>query len=846
MASTDKGLQLTGIALGWLLGVAWHLQQRELFDALTYLLASLGGACCLALAWRVSRLRWLAFVGALALGLGASGWRASARWAHELPPALEGRDLIVTGVIASLPQTSVDGVRFRFEVEQARLADGADVTVPPLLSLGWYKGFHEDALARQPQRQLRAGQRWQFGTRLRQPHGNMNPHGFDYELYLFEQGVRATGYVRDSGQSPPRLLDERAGHPVERLRQSVREAIYARVSEPRAAGVMAALSVGDQSAIDRDDWLLFRNVGIAHLVSLSGVHVTMFAWLAGAALLWAWRRSRRLMLWVPGPVAARWGGLSASLAYALFSGWGVPAQRTVWMLAAVTLLQARGRRWPWSLVLLSAAVVVSAMDPWALLQPGFWLSFVAVGLLLASEPARHAEVQAPEAEVLAEAGGDRAPRWQRWLGSLRSGAWGGLRTQIIATLGLTPLSLVFFQQVSIVGFAANLVAIPLVTLVITPLALLGVALPPLWNLGAVVIGWMSTGLQWLADWPWAVWTVPVAPVWAQIAGLAGAALLIMPLPWRLRGLAVPLVLPLLVPSHELPAQGHFELLAVDVGQGSSVLVRTRNHLMVYDTGPQYSRDSDAGQRVLVPLLRARGETRIDKLVLSHRDIDHVGGAKALLQSLPVDELLSSLEGEHPLRAMNPAPRRCESGQAWQWDGVRFEVLHPAAADYQRSLKPNALSCVLRVSSVQGSVLLAGDIERPQELALVAALGSALRSDVLLVPHHGSRTSSTEAFLDAVAPHDAVIQAGYLNRFGHPVAEVRQRLLDHGAALHESTRCGAWHGSGEGAGDAPLPGGLCERERARRYWHHRQQLVASPVEVGQVHRDDVHAVSSTVE
>ncbi|HEX3140901.1 MAG TPA: ComEC/Rec2 family competence protein, partial [Rhizobacter sp.] len=263
------------------------------------------------------------------------------------------------------------------------------------------------------------------------------------------------------------------------------------------------------------------------------------------------------------------------------------------------------------------------------------------------------------------------------------------------------------------------------------------------------------------------------------------------------------------------AEGRFEMLAVDVGQGTAVLVRTRQHLMVYDAGPQYSRESDAGQRVLLPLLRSRGETRIDRLVLSHRDLDHVGGAAVLLKNLPVTELLSSLEDAHPLRAMSAPPRRCEAGQAWQWDGVRFEVLHPQAADYARGLKSNGMSCVVKVSGVQGTALLTGDIERPQEAELLATQRDALRADLLLVPHHGSRTSSTAAFIDAVQPDTAVIQAGYKNRFGHPVAEVLNRLQAGGAHIHTSPACGAW----SWPATASAPRGVCEREVAQRYWHH---------------------------
>ena len=810
----QTGRRLTGLALAWLIGVALHLRQPALWPLASYV--AIGGTAALlliALSVATPRRRsampalCVALACASALGFGASGLRASLRLADALPAALEGRDVLVTGVVATLPQRSPAGLRFRFDVEHAQpidAADGSTLQIPSTLAIGWYSGFHEDAALTPPQTELRAGQRWRFALRLRQPHGNANPNGFDSELYLFEQGVRATGYVRDA--PAPQLLDRAAGAPVERLRQRVRDAIEASVPDRRAAGLLTALAVGDQGAIERDDWDLYRNTGIAHLVSISGLHITMFAWLAGSLIAALWRRSTRASLRLATPLAARWGGLAAASAYALFSGWGVPAQRTVWMLVTVTVLQTAGVRWPWPLVLLLAGVVVTALDPWALLQAGFWLSFTAVGLLMASAPVT---ARAPPAEA--------APpgRWRAAAAWTRLTLGNALRTQLVATLGLAPLSLVFFQQISIVGFVANLIAIPLVTLLITPLALLGVALVPLWAVGASVVRGLNAALGALAGWPGAVWAAPSAPAWAQVCALLGAALLMLPLPWRARLLGVPLLLMLVLPPRDLPAPGAFDVVAVDIGQGTAVLVRTHAHLLVFDAGPQYSRESDAGQRVLLPLLRSRGENRIDRLVLSHRDLDHVGGARALLGALTVDNMLSSLEPEHPLLALAAGrTTRCEADQAWDWDGVRFELLRPLAGDYARTLKSNAMSCVLRVSTAERSVLLTGDIEREQEAQLVAAAGERLRSDVLIAPHHGSRTSSTAAFLDAVRPRIAVFQAGYRNRFGHPAPDVLARYRERGIQLVETPGCGAWRWDAAGPHD-----GVCQRDAVRRYWQH---------------------------
>ena len=795
------GLRAAALALAAIGGAALQLQQPALWPGAAYMALLAIAVAAFALAWASARARNAALLLGVACAMfAATGLRAGYRLADALPAALEGQDIVVTGVVAALPRQSIDGVRFHFEVESA-LHEGASVTVPQLVSLGWYRGWDGDALIAAPFEALRAGQRWRFTVRLKAPHGALNPHGFDFELWLFEQGIRASGDVRATAQATALRLDDSAAHPIERLRQRVRDAILLRVADARAAGVLAALAVGDQAAIDRSDWELFRATGIAHLVSISGLHVTMFAWLAGALIGWLWRRSARAMLWLPAPTAARWGGVVCAALYALLAGWGVPAQRTVWMLATAALLASLGVRWPWPLVLLAVALVVTAIDPWALLQPGFWLSFAAVGLLMASAPVQQA---APST----------LSRRQAFTQTLRH----GLRTQVVATLGLAPLTLVFFQQLSLVGFVANLVAIPLITLLITPLALLGVVLPPLWQAGAWLVQGLAVGLGWLAAWPGAVWTAGVAPWWFQAAGLFGALLLLLPLPWRLRVLALPLMLPLFFPPQPQPTEGQMHITVADIGQGSATLIRTRTHVLLHDAGPAYSRDSEAGTRVLLPLLRAQATRRVDLLMLSHRDADHVGGAAALLAALPVAALSSSLEVTHPLRADSRPHQRCEAGQQWVWDGVHFAVLHPPAEDYARSdLKPNAMSCVLRVADAAGrSLLLTGDIEAEQEQRLVATDAVALRSHVLVVPHHGSKTSSTPAFLDAVAPRSAVVQAGYRNRFGHPAPPVLARYAERGIAVRRTDSCGAWSWRPREDGDNPT----CERDAAARYWHHR--------------------------
>ena len=802
---------------GLLLGTALQLQQPVLFQAHIYLLLVLVAPVWWGLQWW-PRLQvrgrwgmWLAGCAVAVSAFGLCGWRATVFVANALPPALEGRDVLVSGVVSAMPQRNEAGLRLRLAVEGAEL-DGAPVVLPPLLDLGWYGGVLEDApdadtsavgrRVAEPPGTLRAGERWRMLVRLKAPHGLRNPHGFDYELWLWEQGVQATGYVRNGPRDPvPQRLAVTWRHPVEQARQTVRDAVFKRLAaepgtpEAKVAGLVAALVVGDQRAIDRADWDVFRATGVAHLMSISGLHITMFAWLAALLVGWAWRRSGWLCLRVPAPSAALVGGLVLAAAYALFSGWGVPSQRTVLMLAVVTLLRLSGRRWPWPIVWLLACALVVAVDPWALLQAGFWLSFVAVGVLFATDAGNHANTRAVGARLALGA-------------RLRA----MVREQWVVTVALAPLALLFFGQVSVVGLLANMVAIPWVTLLVTPLAMLGVLVAPAWDVAAWALAALMVLLQGLAQWPFAIVSVATPALWVGTMGILGGIFLVARLPWWVRLLGLPLVLPVLLWQAPRPAAGEFELLAADIGQGSAVLVRTAGHTLVYDAGPRYSLESDAGHRVLVPLLRALGE-RVDILMLSHSDLDHTGGAAAVLAMQPQAALVSSLEDGHPLLASRVSTR-CTAGQRWQWDGVVFEVLHPQASDYGLQKKPNAKSCVLRISAPNRSALLAGDIEAAQELRLVGTDAAALRADVLLVPHHGSKTSSSAPFLDAVTPRFALVQAGYRNRFGHPAPVVMDRYTSRGIAVRDSVHCGAATWS-----SAEPTKVLCEREHAPRYWQH---------------------------
>ncbi|MDR7267890.1 competence protein ComEC [Pelomonas saccharophila] len=786
MAQRPWGMrELVASGLAWLGGLALLHRCERLPTPAEYALLALG-LLLLLLLLLLRRRHWLALAGAVAmLAFTQAALRAELRMKPELHPAWEGRDLVLTGRVDSLPiavtgQGGVPGWRFEFEVDAVGPTGAAlPPEVPRRLMLLAYDTPP-----------ITAGERWRFTARLKRAHGLANPGGFDVELWLFEQGLRASGVVR-VGQR----LQAAPWWSLDAARQRLRTAIRERVADPGMAGVLAALSLGDQNAIGHQDWHLFRDTGVAHLLSVSGSHVVLLGWLAATLVAPLWRRSRWLCLRVPAPTAARWVGVAVACAYALFSGWGVPAQRTVVMLAVVAGLRSVGLRWPWPLLLLAAAVIVTAVDPWALMQAGFWLSFGAVGLLMA-------------------AGGERAEGWRARL----KAAW---RTQLIATLGLAPLSLICFAQLSVVGLLANLVAIPLISFVITPLALAGGLFTPLWALAALLMQALMAWLKLLMAWPAAVWWLPAAPLWLQALALVGAALIVLRLPWGLRAAGLLMMLPLLWPAVPRPPAGEFELLAPDVGQGNAVVVRTQGHVLVFDAGPTYAPGSDAGERVLLPLLRSLGVRRLDQLMLSHRDGDHVGGAAVLMQALSVTELRSSLEPGHPLLSAGAPAQRCEAGQAWTWDGVRFDVLHPTPAHYGGGFRPNDLSCVLRITAASGRrALLAGDLEAEQEKLLVKREAD-LHADVLLVPHHGSKTSSSAELLAAVAPAVGVVQAGYRSRFGHPAPPVLARYQAAGIAIVASPSCGAWRWASANGESS------CERERRRRYWMDRSPVGSGP-------------------
>ena len=733
---------------------------------------------------------------------------AQQRLSHTLPAEWQGVNIEVVGVVAELPRQHERGLRFAFDVEQVLTPHAA---VPPHILLATYNSEQDKPLI------LHAGERWQLTVRLKQPHGSSNPYGFDFEAWMLEQNLRANGYVHSKNSNSYAKVkqggDERTtktvqvarqgvseeanavspmqrnldntrldalvktpAYLIEHLREAVRERFQKTLGDQPYTGVLTALAVGDQSSIPSAQWKVFTRTGVNHLMSISGLHITMLSGLAFALTYALWRRSVRLALRLPARKAAAVVGLLMALAYTLLSGYSVPAQRTVYMLAVIAAALWSSRSTAPSQILSTALLVVVLLDPWAVLSPGFWLSFGAVALIFYVTAHRL----------------DRS----NWL--LEYG-----RVQWAMMIGLIPPLLALFQQVSLVSPIANAFAIPLVEFVVVPLTLLGALLPFHWILALAhqAMSICMIALEWLNQLPDAVWTQHAPPVWSIALGMMGALWCLLPRGFPARWLGLLLMLPMFLVLPAAPLDGTLRLIIFDVGQGLSVAAQTRNHALLYDTGPDFSGEADSGNRILVPSLRAMGIAQLDGLILTHDDTDHTGGALSVIQAMPIDWLSSSLPAQSPiLQQTSPTltlPRRerelirCADGQKWDWDGVHFELLHPSPESYaQEKIRKNNRGCVLRISIADKHILLATDIEKDSEQRLLKEHPDKLPAVLLVVPHHGSKTSSVQEFVDAVHPRYAVFTVGYRNRFGHPKEEVVKRYRAAGSELLRSDEDGA--------------------------------------------------------
>lgn len=674
------------------------------------------------LPWR-GRLPWAACL----LGFLVCDWRAQQALAARWPAQRQGEALWLQGHIASLPERHAGrgGLaiwRFAFIPE--------DALAPPRVRVGWYE----------TQAEPRAGECWRLRLALRTPRGSLNPGGFDYEAWLQRDGIAATATVRQAER-----CDGRQGPPWLFWREDLRDALHRWLPGHPAAAMIDALVLGDDSGLTDAQWDTLRRTGTSHLIAISGFNVALVAgigfWLGRAA----WSGSRRLCLVWPAQKAGMALAAVFAVAYALLAGWEAPVERAALMAVALLGAALRDRFGEPSRVLAWVWLLLVLRDPFCVLSPGLWLSFAAVAAIFYAVRGTLAS----------------APPWRE-----------ALQVQLMLSVMLLPLGLYFFQGTSWVAPLVNLVAVP-VTAVLTGLLLLAVVLAGAWPaVGTVMLGLCASavqrlfeGLQFLVAQAAGGWWPAHCSLPALLLALAGGLLLFAPRGLPLRPLGLLCFLPFLWPPQPQLDEG-YRLAILDVGQGLSVVVTTQHHVLLFDAGPAFDDGFDAGESVVVPYLLQRGLRRIDRLLVSHGDNDHAGGVAAVRRLLPIGDAIGAGTGT-----------ACTAGQRWQWDGVDFEILHPAAA---QPWSDNDASCVLRVSG-GFTTLLPGDIERPAEAALLAGHPADLHADVLLAPHHGSGSSSTAAFVAAVAPQVVVYSAGWHNRFRHPRPDVVARYFGCGGA-----------------------------------------------------------------
>lgn len=768
---------MISIALGFVLG-AWVLQQQRTLPSLQWLPIVAITLFLLALLFallskslkRPLFLRLTGyFIAAGVYGFMYAAGFATVRLSDALPKAWEQKNIEVVGVVASMPKKTVRGERFQFDVEQV-ITHGAQV--PKHIALNFYQGntWHQAAekveiIDQLKPSQFKAGQRWQFTVRLKRPHTTYNPQGYDFEAWALAHNIRAMGSIRKkSGMQKISTFVWRPSYIVEYCREKVGNRIMQVIGEKPYAGVVRALVVGDGSQISVRDWDVYLRTGTNHLMSISGLHITMLAGLAYSLIAFFWRRFPNLVLRLPTRKAATIGGVVIALIYACLAGLSVPTQRTLYMLATFAVALLFSQRTPISRVLAVALMVVVLLDPWAVIAPGFWLSFSAVAFITFATIHRL--------------------KIRHWLVEAANTQWA-------VTLGLLPFLILMFGQASIASPIANAFAIPVISLLVVPLAILGALLPIdfILHVSQSVLALCMHGLNWLASSPFATWQQAAPPMWAALLSVVGVLWLLLPRGLPQRWLGLVLMLPMLVVAPVKLAEGEMQVTVLDVGQGLSVVIKTATHTMVYDTGQKYHQESDVGSQIIVPYLRSHGIKQLDAMVISHDDNDHSGGAKSVLAKVPVTWITSSYTLPEDSQ---PASRqlKCHAGQVWVWDAVRFEVLYPHADIYQQNnMKDNNKSCVIKVTSRYGSILLTGDIEKEAEQLLLQQQKARLKSDVMVAPHHGSKTSSTQDFINAVGAKHVIFTVGYLNRFKHPKPLITSRYLAHGATLHRSDHHG---------------------------------------------------------
>lgn len=712
------------------------------------------------------------------LGLSLASYQASSLLNDRIPIEAEGEELLVTGRVTGIPTVRKEGIRFLLDVHSARFAENAkqemnvasSVGLQGIVRLGWF---------RQAQA-IQAGEWWQLKVKLKRPSGFMNPAGFDYEKWLFTQKIIATGYVRKSkpigknenhklyqlhtsNTSKQKVILDALGS-VDNLRQKIHQAIQQRVENKSSAAVLSALLVAARDKLDDTQWQLLQATGTSHLIAISGLHIAVVAGFAFFPMMMLWRLFPRLSERIPLRIAGALVGTVLAICYAMLAGFTLPTQRALLMVIIGLWGLVSRRNYNTSTILSLALVLVLLWDPLAAMTISFWLSFLAVSLIIFFV----------KRQV-------KQPRWM------------ALKLQVFLSCAMLPLTLLFFGTASLTSPLANLIAIPWVSLLLVPISMLALFLMPistflstqLLDLAAFLVDLLFKFLEILGRSSLSTLNLAEIPSSLLVIAFLGGLILVLPKGFPARWLGLLLMLPALAfqvnPPNLSPNLGGFKYTLLDVGQGYASVLHTQNHHLVYDAGSRVSETFDLGKLVVAPYLRSQGINKISTLMISHEDNDHRGGAQYLQENFDIDEIISSditiLKGT----------KTCEYGQQWQWDGVNFEVLSPRK-NYQGN--DNNRSCVLKIWNQHHALLLTGDIQKKAEKVLLALSPEKLQAEVLSVPHHGSKTSSTLAFIQQVAPKIALISAGYRSRFGHPKPTVVARYQSLGIELLDTASYGA--------------------------------------------------------
>lgn len=632
------------------------------------------------------------------------------QWQLKIPTHLENKTMTLQGEIVSDPIIKQNSVRFIFKTKEYGQ-----------VQLDWYR----------TKIVLHKGQVWNFSVRLKNPRNYDNPGGFNYARFLFLKRISATGYVYS--RLPPELLFS----PEKKLnlRQSIAKKIETTLEGRPQAALISGLTVGIRDEMTDAQWQLLQKTGTSHLLAISGLHIGLVSGLMFFLARKLWTFIPRASLYIPAPIIGAITAIIAAFIYSALAGFAIPTQRALIMIIVFMTCICTRYRFKTTQVLLLAGLCVILWDPFALFSASFWLSFIAVGLLFMM-------------------GLQQSPKWQRFI-----------TIQGAISLGLTPLVIAYFQQISWVSPLANFIAIPFASFFIVPFALLGLLNHHFWFLAESALNYLDWFLNVLAQWPWS-WQMYAVSDWrVWLAIIVSSLLLLLPRGISGKSLGIILLVTIIFIRHPKPELGEIWLTVLDVGQGLSVVVQTAQHVLVYDAGMRYD-EFDLGEAVIMPFLRHQGISKIDNLILSHDNLDHTGGADYLVNNIPVKTIIS---GEKIKGFKNKD--RCRTGQYWEWDKVKFEFLYPQKENTQNS---NENSCVLKITTQDYSALLTGDIEKQGEAWLVKHIGHHLKTTILLAPHHGSKTSSTPAFVKYTDPKHVVFSTGYLNRYQFPREEVVKR------------------------------------------------------------------------